>query len=79
MGGLRRSGIIAGKEPAMDKNNTPGRMRNAAEPLGERPGLESDRMTRKVGLEERATGGPDGGSAKEVGDTFKESPGKKKP
>lgn len=58
----------------MDKGNTPGRARNAAEPLGERPGLESDKTTRKVGREETRTAGPDGPSAKEVGDTFKRKP-----
>ncbi len=42
-----------------DRNQSPGRERNAAEPLGERPGLESDRLTEKIGKEERRTAGPD--------------------
>lgn len=51
-----------------------GRRRNAAAPLGSRPGLTSDEKTAKVGKRERTTAGPDGPSAKAVGDTFKRKP-----
>ena len=56
-----------------------GRERNDAQPLGERSGLTSESKTRKVGEHERKTAGPDGPSAKAVGDTFKNPPGKTRP
>ena len=51
--------------------NTKGREANAAQPLGERQGIVSKAQTEKTGRKERRTAGPDGPSAKEVGDTFK--------
>lgn len=60
-----------------EKNNTEGREANEALPLGERPGLVSDKDTIKTGHKERRTAGPDGGDATEIGDTFKNSPGGK--
>ena len=56
-----------------------GRERNAAQPLGERSGLASEGKTREVGKHERRTAGPDGPSAREVGDTFKRGPAGKRP
>lgn len=60
-----------------DKLNSPGREANEALPLGERSGLVSDKDTKKTGREERRTAGPDGGDSREIGDTFKNSPGGK--
>jgi hypothetical protein len=57
------------------KINSPGREANEALPAGERPGLVSDKDTKKIGQKEQRTAGPDGGDAKEVGDTFKSVPG----
>lgn len=54
-----------------DKSNTAGRESNAAQPLGDRPGLVSEKSTVKTGKEEQKAAGPDGPSAAEVGDTFK--------
>jgi hypothetical protein len=58
-----------------EKNNTKGRAENEALPLGERSGLVSNEDTEKTGRKERRTAGPDGGDSREVGDTFKDSPG----
>jgi hypothetical protein len=52
-------------------NNSEGRKANAAQPLGERHGTSSESGTRKTGLKERNSAGPDGPDAKAVGDTFK--------
>lgn len=46
-----------------DKPQTPGRERNGAQPLGSREGLESDRLTKKIGKEELRAAGPDGPDA----------------
>lgn len=51
--------------------NTEGRKNNAALPLGERPGLVSDKGTVKTGKAEERSAGPDGPDATEIGDTFK--------
>ena len=53
--------------------NTDGRKANAAEPLGERPGLVSEKDVVKTGKAEQRSAGPDGPDAAEVGDTFKRS------
>ncbi len=53
------------------KNNTEGREENEALPLGEIP----DKDTEKTGRKEQRTAGPDGGDSREIGDTFKNSPG----
>jgi hypothetical protein len=53
---------------------TEGRRRNAAAPLGERPGLVSKKKTEEIGKQSLTKAGPDGGSAKAVGDTFKKKP-----
>ena len=58
-----------------EKNNTKGRAANAALPLGERSGLVSNKDTEKTGQKERRTAGPDGGDSREIGNTFKDSPG----
>ena len=58
-----------------DKINSPGREANEALPAGQRPGLVSDADTKKTGQKERRTAGPDGGDSREIGDTFKNSPG----
>jgi hypothetical protein len=59
-------------EVADDRNQqTKGRQENAAQPLGARKGLVSDKGTEKTGRTERKTAGPDGPSAAEVGKTFK--------
>lgn len=54
-------------EPA----NTKGRKDNAAQPLGERHGTESDAATKRTAAKERRSAGPDGPDARVVGDTFK--------
>ncbi|WP_343699146.1 hypothetical protein [Caulobacter sp.] len=54
-----------------DKPNTEGREANAALPLGDRPGLVSEKQTVRTGKAEQNSAGPDGPSAAEVGDTFK--------
>jgi hypothetical protein len=43
-----------------DKLNTEGRKANAAQPLGQRDGLVSDKSTEKTGHRERNSAGPDG-------------------
>ena len=43
-----------------DKLNTEGRKANAAQPLGQRDGLVSDRSTEKTGRREQNSSGPDG-------------------
>ena len=53
---------------------TKGREANAAQPLGERPGLVSDKATRRTGEESRRRIGPVGAGATELGDTFKRAP-----
>jgi len=57
----------------MTQNNSEGRKANAAQPLGQREGTVSEERTRKTGLKERKTAGPDGPDAKAVGDTFKKA------
>lgn len=49
-----------------DKLNTDGRKANAAQPLGERPGLVSHEGTERTGRQERTTAGPDGPNATEA-------------
>lgn len=58
--------------------NTPGREKNAAQPLGEREGLVSRKGTKKTGAAERTSAGPDGPDSGAVGKTFKEKGGKAK-
>ena len=60
--------------PRIDAN-TEGRKANAAQPLGERGGLVSDRKTKDIAAAEQRSAGPDGGDATVIGDTFKRSPG----
>lgn len=52
-------------------NNTPGREKNAAQPLGEREGTASKAGTKRAGEESRRRAGPDGPDAGAVGETFK--------
>lgn len=56
------------------KDQTAGRRANAALPLGEREGGDTPEKVKAVGRRERRTAGPDGPSAKTVGDTFKRPP-----
>jgi hypothetical protein len=56
-----------------DKSNSEGREKNEALPLGERSGLVSEAATKRTGLAERKSAGPDGPDATEIGDTFKAS------
>lgn len=44
----------------MNRHQTEGRERNAAQPLGERHGTASDAETRRVGKAEQDSAGPDG-------------------
>lgn len=46
--------------------NSSGRKANAAQPLGEQPGLASTKAVEKTGREERKTAGPDGPDATET-------------
>lgn len=50
---------------------TEGRTRNGALPAGRPDAATSDKAVKRTGQMERTTAGPDGPSAKEVGDTFK--------
>jgi hypothetical protein len=50
---------------------SPGRKRNAAQPLGRRDGDDTDRKARKTGKEEQRSAGPDGPDATAIGNTFK--------
>jgi hypothetical protein len=52
-------------------DNSQGRKANAAQPPGQRQGTASQESTRKAGIKERQSAGPDGPDAKAVGDTFK--------
>jgi hypothetical protein len=61
-------------EISMSKPQTEGRKANAAEPLGDRPGLVSKKGTERTGAKSRKAAGPDGPDAKVVGDTFKRPP-----
>lgn len=45
------------------KNQTAGRKRNGAQPLGERSGLVSDKATVRTGKVEQQSAGPDGPDA----------------
>jgi hypothetical protein len=58
----------------MAKTTTPGRDENSAQPLGERHGTDSEAATEATAKREQDTAGPDGPSAKAVGDTFKRKP-----
>lgn len=58
----------------MTKPQTDGRKANAAEPLGERSGLVSDKGAKRTGDKSRKAAGPDGPDAKAIGDTFKAPP-----
>lgn len=49
-----------------DKLQSEGRAQNAAQPLGERSGLVSDKKTKQIGEHEKKTAGPDGGDATEI-------------
>ena len=51
--------------------NSKGREANSAQPLGERQGTASKGATQRAGEKEKRSAGPDGPSAKAVGDTFK--------
>ena len=48
-----------------------GRKGNAAEPLGQRSGIVSDKAANATGKSERKSAGPDGPDAEAVGKTFK--------
>lgn len=57
-----------------EKQNSEGRERNDAQPLGERHGQSSHKATMRGGERSRRRAGPDGPDAREVGDTFKHRP-----
>ena len=54
-----------------DKDQSAGRKANAALPLGQRDGGDTDRKVRKTGAREQRSAGPDGPRAEDIGDTFK--------
>ena len=54
-----------------DQDKGVGRKANAAMALGQREGGDTDRKVSETGARERKSAGPDGPSAKEVGDSFK--------
>ena len=56
-----------------DKSNTDGREANQAEPLGDFTALGGKKAVERTGAESRKRAGPDGGDAKAIGDTFKNS------
>jgi hypothetical protein len=53
------------------KDQTAGRAKNAAQPLGEKKGLTSKGAVQRTGERSRQAAGPDGPNAASVGDTFK--------
>jgi hypothetical protein len=53
-----------------DKPQTEGRKANAAQPLGERTGLVSNKGAKRTGEAERRSAGPDGPDAGEISKTF---------
>jgi hypothetical protein len=55
----------------MSKPQTPGRKVNAAQPLSERKGTDSEKQTQQTGETARRSAGPDGPDAGVVGATFK--------
>ncbi len=55
----------------MSGANTKGREKNSAQPLGNRDGTSSKAGAEKTAKAETKSAGPDGPSAKAVGDTFK--------
>jgi len=55
----------------MSKPQTPGREANAAQPLGDRKGLVSDKGARRTAEKEQRSAGPDGPDAGVIGATFK--------
>jgi hypothetical protein len=57
-----------------EKQNSKGRERNDAQPLGERRGQSSHEATIRGGERSRRRAGPDGPDAREIGDTFKQQP-----
>ena len=58
-------------ETIMSSPNTKGREKNAAQPLGNHDGASSKSGAKKTAEAETKSAGPDGPSAKAVGDTFK--------
>jgi len=46
--------------------NQEGRKANAAQPLGEREGIQSKEASKKTGEKERRSAGPDGPDAREI-------------
>ncbi len=49
-----------------DESQSPGRRENAAQPLGERVGLVSNKQTKKTGEAEQRSAGPDGPDARKL-------------
>ena len=58
-----------------DKDQTDGREKNGAHPAGKPDATTSDAAVKRNGERERASAGPDGPDASEVGDTFKKTGG----
>jgi len=56
-------------------NQTKGREKNGAIPLGRPDASTPERDVARTGMRERRSAGPDGPDGAEVGDTFKNSPG----
>jgi hypothetical protein len=61
-----------------DDGNTSGRRENAAQPLGEREGLISQKQTKAAARKEQTVASADNVSAKTLGATFKRPPGKRR-
>lgn len=59
----------------MSDNQTKGREKNGAIPLGRPDASTSERAVVRNGMRERRSAVPDGPDGAEVGDTFKTSPG----
>lgn len=55
------------------QKQSPGRERNAAIPGGKPDAATTDDAVRRTGRESQRRAGPDGPSAREVGDTFKKT------
>ncbi len=55
----------------MIEQNQKGREKNAAAPLGSRPGLISDKKTKEIGRQSTRKAGPDGPNARVAAEALK--------
>jgi hypothetical protein len=63
---------------AKDDGNTSGRRANAAQPLGERDGLISQKQTKAAARKEQSVASADNVTARTLGETFKKRPSERR-